>query len=510
VRSDDIARACAPLVRPAATRVMSCWLGDAAVAEARRIFEGAGVADYQTPEEAIRAFAMLQRYRSNQALLLEAPTASENGVPDLASARATIQAALADGRDWLHELEAKTVLKAYGIPIVATQAVGASADEAVAAARQIGFPVALKILSPDIGHKSDAGGVRLNLRDEAELRAAVDTMLAQVRAALPQARLRGFTVQAMVHRPMAQELIVGASVDPSFGPVLLFGQGGTAVEVLADHAIALPPLNRVLAHELISRTRVAKLLAGYRNHPPAQLDAIADVLIALSQMLADLPELAELDINPLLADAHGVIALDARLRVSRTPGAGTERFAIRPYPAELAETVAWNGRELLLRPIRPEDEAIHRAFVEQLSPEDLRLRFFNVRRSLPHSELARMVQIDYAREMAFIALAPDADGMLETLGVVRAIADPDNVEAEFAVIVRSDLKGHGLGDLLMAKILRYLTHAGTQRVIGDVLHENRPMRDLAERLGFRVDTARSDDFALRYRLDLGASGVAGT
>jgi len=509
VRSDDIARACAPLVRPVATRVMSCWLGDAAVAEARRIFEGAGVADYQTPEEAIRAFAMLQRYRSNQALLLEAPTASENGVPDLASARATIQAALADGRDWLDEREAKTVLKAYGIPIVPTQAVGASADEAVAAARQIGFPVALKILSPDIGHKSDAGGVRLNLRDEAELRVAVDTMLAQVRAALPQARLRGFTVQAMVHRPMAQELIVGASVDPSFGPVLLFGQGGTAVEVWADHAVALPPLNRVLAHELISRTRVAKLLAGYRNHPPAQLDAIADVLIALSQMLADLPELAELDINPLLADAHGVIALDARLRVSRTPGAGTERFAIRPYPAELAETVAWNGRELLLRPIRPEDEAIHRAFVEQLSPEDLRLRFFNVRRSLPHSELARMVQIDYAREMAFIALAPDAEGRLETLGVVRAIADPDNVEAEFAVIVRSDLKGHGLGDLLMAKILRYLAHAGTQRVIGDVLHENRPMRDLAERLGFRVDTARSDDFALRYRLELAAAGVAG-
>jgi len=509
VRSDDIARACAPLVRPAATRVMSCWLGDGAVAEARRIFEGVGVADYQTPEEAIRAFAMLQRYRSNQALLLEAPTASENGVPDIASARATIQAALADGRDWLDEREAKTVLKAYGIPIVPTQAVGASADEAVAAARQIGFPVALKIPSPDIGHKSDAGGVRLNLRDEAELRAAVDTMLAQVRAALPQARLRGFTVQAMVHRPMAQELIVGASVDPSFGPVLLFGQGGTAVEVWADHAVALPPLNRVLAHELISRTRVAKLLAGYRNHPPAQLDAIADVLIALSQMLADLPELAELDINPLLADAHGVIALDARLRVSRTPGAGTERFAIRPYPAELAETVAWNGRELLLRPIRPEDEAIHRSFVEQLSPEDLRLRFFNVRRSLPHSELARMVQIDYAREMAFIALAPDADGMLETLGVVRAIADPDNVEAEFAVIVRSDLKGHGLGDLLMAKILRYLAHAGTQRVIGDVLHENRPMRDLAERLGFRVDTARSDDFALRYRLDLAAPGVMG-
>ena len=504
VRSDDIARACATIVRPVAARVMSCWLGDAAVAEARRIFEDAGVADYETPEEAIRAFAMLKRYRSNQALLLEAPTASENGTPDMATARATIRAALADGRDLLDELEAKTVLKAYGIPIVPTLAVGASADEVAVAAREIGFPVALKILSPDISHKSDAGGVQLNLRDEAEVRAAATAMLAHVRAALPEARLRGFTVQAMVQRPMAQELIVGASVDPSFGPVLLFGQGGTAVEVLADRAIALPPLNRVLARELISRTRVAKLLAGYRDHPPARLDAICDVLIALSQMLADLPELAELDINPLLADAHGVIALDARLRVSRTPGAGTERFAIQPYPAELAETVSWQGHAVLLRPIRPEDETIHRTFIEQLDPEDVRLRLFAVRRSLPHSELARLVQIDYAREMAFIALAPKADGALETLGVVRAIADPDNVEAEFAVIVRSDLKGQGLGDLLMAKILHYLKSRGTQRVIGDVLHENKPMRDLATRLGFHIDAAGSDDFALRYVLELSA------
>ncbi len=504
VRSDDIARACATIVRPVAARVMSCWLGDAAVAEARRIFEDAGVADYETPEEAIRAFAMLKRYRSNQALLLEAPTASENGTPDMAAARATIRAALADGRDLLDELEAKTVLKAYGVPIVPTLAVGASADEVAVAAREIGFPVALKILSPDISHKSDAGGVQLNLRDEAEVRAAATAMLAHVRAALPEARLRGFTVQAMVQRPMAQELIVGASVDPSFGPVLLFGPGGTAVEVLADRAIALPPLNRVLARELISRTRVAKLLAGYRDHPPARLDAICDVLIALSQMLADLPELAELDINPLLADAHGVIALDARLRVSRTPGAGTERFAIQPYPAELAETVSWQGHAVLLRPIRPEDETIHRTFIEQLDPEDVRLRLFAVRRSLPHSELARLVQIDYAREMAFIALAPKADGALETLGVVRAIADPDNVEAEFAVIVRSDLKGQGLGDLLMAKILHYLKSRGTQRVIGDVLHENKPMRDLATRLGFRIDAAGSDDFALRYVLELSA------
>jgi len=233
-----------------------------------------------------------------------------------------------------------------------------------------------------------------------------------------------------------------------------------------------------------------------------QLDAVADVLIALSQMLADLPELAELDINPLLADEHGVIALDARLRVSRAAVAGAERFAIQPYPAGLSETVSWQGREIVLRPIRPEDEASHRAFVEQLLPEDLRLRFFNVRRNLPRSELARLVQIDYTREMAFIALAPDAHGALETLGVVRAVADPDNREAEFAVIVRSDLKGHGLGDLLMDKIVRYLKAHGTGRVVGDVLHENRRMRELAARHGFHVDEAVRDDSALHYVREL--------
>jgi acetyltransferase len=510
VPSDAIARACAPLVRPVASRVMACWLGGGAVTEARRIFEDAGVADYETPEEAVRAFAMLATYRRNQALLTEAPTACENGPPDLATARATIQAALAEGRELLDEREAKTVLAAYGIPVVTTVAVAASADAATDAAQRIGYPVVLKILSPDVGHKSDVGGVALGLADAAAVRAAVERMLAQVRAARPDARIAGFTVQAMVQRPMAVELIVGTSIDPSFGPVLLFGQGGTAVEVLADRAIALPPLNRVLAREMISRTRVAGLLAGYRDHPPVRLDAVCDVLIALSQMLADLPELVELDINPLLADERGVIALDARLLVSRTPVAGAERFAILPYPAELSETLAWHGRTLSLRAIRPEDEASHRAFVERLTPEDLRLRFFNVRRSLPRSELARLVQVDYTREMAFIALAPDAAGRPETLGVVRGVADPDNREAEFAVIVRSDLKGHGLGDLLMGKLLRYLRGRGTQRVVGDVLYENRPMRELALRHGFHVDAAVHDDSVLHYVLDLhpAAAGAA--
>ncbi|HEY9065117.1 MAG TPA: bifunctional acetate--CoA ligase family protein/GNAT family N-acetyltransferase [Burkholderiaceae bacterium] len=503
VRSDDIARACAPIVREAPGRVMACWLGDAAVAEARRLFEAAGAADYATPEEAVRAFAMLGAYRRNQALLSEAPTAGEAGPPDTAGARLLIERALAEGREMLTEPEAKALLAAYGIPVVPTVVVEASPDGVAAAARPLGYPVALKILSPDISHKSDVGGVRLGLRDETELRRAVDAMLTSVSQSRPQARITGCTVQPMVQRASAQELIVGASIDPVFGPVLLFGHGGTAVEVLADRAIGLPPLNRTLARELISRTRVARLLAGYRDRPAAKLDAIADVLVALSQMLADLPALAELDINPLWADADGVVALDARLRVTRAASAGAERFAILPYPAELTEQVDWHGETVVLRAIRPEDEAQHRAFIDRLQPQDLRLRFFNARRDLPRSELARLVQIDYAREMAFIAVRTRPDGAQETLGVVRSVADPDNAEAEFAIIVRSDLKGQGLGHLLMRKLVKFQRQRGTQRLVGDVLHENRVMRELVAWHGFTVDdSAASTDDALRFVLNL--------
>ncbi|MES2098247.1 MAG: bifunctional acetate--CoA ligase family protein/GNAT family N-acetyltransferase [Pseudomonadota bacterium] len=502
VRSDDIARACAPLVRQAPGRVMACWLGDAAVADARRIFEEAGAADYATPEEAVRAFAMLATYRRNQALLLEVPAARENRPPDLAAARVIIDAALAAGRGMLDEFEAKALLKAYGIPTVPTVAVDLSPGSATAAAREIGYPVALKILSPDISHKSDVGGVCLNLRDGLELERAMSDMQARVRAAQPGARITGFTIQAMANRPFAQELIVGASIDPVFGPVLLFGQGGTGVEVIADRAVALPPLNRVLANELISRTRVSRLLAGYRDHPPAKLDAVCDVLIALSQMLADLPELAELDINPLCADHDGVIALDARVRVSRGALAGAAHFAITPYPAELARTVTWQGEPIVVRPIRPEDGPQHRSFVEQLRPDDLRLRFFSVRRELPRSELARLTQIDYAREMAFIAIRTLPDGTEQTLGVARAVIDPDNVDAEFAIIVRSNLKGRGLGHLLMQTLIDFLTQRGTQRLVALVLRENTAMRALACSHGFVPDEAGSDIDALQFVLTL--------
>jgi acetyltransferase len=288
----------------------------------------------------------------------------------------------------------------------------------------------------------------------------------------------------MAQRPHAQELIVGAHVDAIFGPVVLFGQGGVAVEVLGDRAVALPPLNRALARDLIERTRVARLLGGYRDRPPAHLDALCDALIAVARMLADLPELAELDINPLWADERGVLALDARIRLSPARPAGVASFAVRPYPRELERTLLWQGGTVVLRPIRPEDEAQHREFLETADPEDLRMRFFEAPHVLSHEELAKMTQIDYDREMALIVVDPHAPDGQRTLGVARLVRDPDNVEAEFAVMVRSNRKHRGLGRLLMQALIDYAASRGTQRLVGYVLRENRAMLALTKTLGF--------------------------
>jgi len=285
---------------------------------------------------------------------------------------------------------------------------------------------------------------------------------------------------------------------------VMFGQGGTAVEVVADRAIALPPLNRVLARDLVSRTRVARLLAGWRDHPPVDPDVVGDVLVAIAQMQADLPELRELDINPLLADERGVVALDARVGLAAV-ASGTraaDRFAIRPYPAALALSTTWDGRRIEVRPVRPEDLPLHEEFVAKVAQDDLRLRFFSSRRTLPRSELARSVQIDYEREMAFVAIGLRTAGEPEMLGIVQAVCDPDNVDAEFAILVRSDLKAHGLGRLLMDRMIDYLRGRGTRRLVGDVLQENAAMRALVHDCGFAVAANGHEPRAIRFALEL--------
>ncbi len=305
----------------------------------------------------------------------------------------------------------------------------------------------------------------------------------------------------MARRPQAQELIVGASPDPVFGPVVLVGQGGVAVEVTADRAIGLPPLNMALARDMIGRTRVAKLLAGYRNLPPADLDAICHTLIQVAELVADVAEVAELDINPLLADAAGVIALDARIRLQ--PAGRGDRLAIRPYPAELEQQLEWQGAPLTLRPIRPEDAPAHLEFFKRLDPDDVRLRFFTTMRELAPAQLARLTQIDYDRAMAFIATRPGPDGAAETLGVVRAVADPDNFAADFAIVIRSDLKGRGLGAILFGKLIDYFRSRGTEELSGEALAQNTGMQHLVRRFGGAV-SASEDPGTVSLRLKLRA------
>jgi acetyltransferase len=487
----DIARAIAPLIRQSHQHVIACWLGAAAVAEARQIFSDAGIPHFATPEEAVQAFMQVVEYRHNQQLLLEIPAAGPQHDPiDRLAARAIIDRALAEGRSMLSEPEAKALLAACHIPVVETR-IAKNPVEAREMALQIGFPVAVKVLSPDISHKTEVGGVALDLTTAQEVEAAAMAIGQRLQRLRPAARLQGFSVQAMARWPDAQELIIGVTTDPVFGPVILFGQGGIAVEVLQDHAVALPPLNPILAHDMIRRTRVARLLAGYRNRKPADIEAVCRVLIQVAHLAAELPEVAELDINPLLADAHGVIALDARVTIRATTLRHPhDRLAIRPYPQELEEQVAWMREILLLRPIRPEDTEEHLRFFESLDPVDIRMRMFMQIRELQLSQLARMTQIDYDREMAFIAVRKRDDGSDETLGVARGIADPDNEQAEFAIIIRSDLKGLGLGYILMTKLIAYFRQRGTRTLVGEALSGNRAVMELTRDLGFRV---RSND-----------------
>lgn len=333
VPSAQIARALLPLANGDSNqpkRLLSCWLGDSAVAEARAEFRAAGVADYDTPEEAVRALSMLQRWLAVRDVAEATPCGKGPKAPlRLPDVRRIVDRAIAEGRQWLLEDEAKSVLAAAGIPVVATRHAEPTADDAVAKAREIGFPVALKILSPDLLHKSDIGGVALDLDDEASLRKAADSMLLRIRKARPDARLTGFSVQTMVRARGAVELILGASIDPTFGPVLLFGHGGTAVELLADRALALPPLDSVQTDALVARTRVERLLTGYRNQPPADRAAVRDALLCLSRLVEVVPEIAQLDVNPLLATEHGCIALDARIQVLADRPGGARTFALR-------------------------------------------------------------------------------------------------------------------------------------------------------------------------------------
>ncbi|HEY8698250.1 MAG TPA: bifunctional acetate--CoA ligase family protein/GNAT family N-acetyltransferase [Rhizomicrobium sp.] len=494
----EAARAVVKVARDSGRAILTNWLGASAAEESRRIFADAGIPTYETPESAVRGFMHLVRRRRGQQTLMEVPPSIPTDfAPDAAQALRVVRAARDEGDTWLSAQHVTEMLGCYGIAMPRT-GFAATPDEAAALAAEFAMPVVLKIASPDILHKSDVGGVRIDLSGEAAVRSAAQEMLQRVKSARPAARLTGFTVQEMIRMPEAFELILGMAIDKTFGPFLLFGQGGTAVEVIDDTALALPPLNLALARELMSQTRVWKQLQGYRDRPPAALDAVALTLVQLSQLVCDIDDIAELDINPLLADAHGVVALDARIRLLPTAEVRRDRLAIRPYPKELERRESVEGiGEVLLRPVTPEDAPAFIGLFKRLQPEDIRLRFFGALRNVPANLLARLTQIDYDREMAFALFQGN-----EVLGVVRLAADPDNARAEFAVLVRSDLKAHGLGRYLMHRLIAYARTRGTGELFGEVLAENTLMLNLCKELGFRTAPSSGTPGILRVELAL--------
>ena len=469
--------------------IFTVWVGSSETTTP--IFEAARIPNYATESDAVRGFMHLVRYREAlEALMATPPSLPQDFKPDIAAARPLVEEAVRQGRTWLDPIEVTRLLEAYSIPI-APALLARNPEEAAAVAAPLlaeGSTVVAKILSPDIVHKSEVGGVRLNLTSERAVREAVADILARARAAKPGARITGVTIHPMVLRPKARELIAGIADDPTFGPVVVFGRGGTAVEVIGDKALALPPLDLKLARELISRTRVSRVLKAYRDVPAADTEAVALLLVKLAQLAADLPEVRELDLNPVLADQSGIIAVDARVAVApsepmRGPR-GHPRFAIRPYPKEWERNVELRDEtKVLVRPVRPEDEPLYGPFFSAVTQQDLRLRFFAPVKEFGHAFIARLTQIDYARAMAFIAIE-EASGMM--LGVVRLHADVNYDSGEYAILVRSDLKGRGLGYLLMQMIIEYARAEGLKTIEGQVLSENTAMLAICRELGFAI------------------------
>jgi acetyltransferase len=470
--------------------IFTCWLGVDYAREARKMFAENQIPTYETPADAVRGFMQLVRYRRSQEILMETPpTIPEVFAPQADKARGIVDQVLSEDRTWLTETEAKAVLAAYQIPVVQTYE-ASTPEQAAEIAAGIGGPVALKILSPEITHKSDVGGVVLDLTSEELVQRTASAMQERIRDMQPEARISGFTVQPMIRRPNAHKLIVGISDDVQFGPVILFGQGGTAVEIIQDKAIALPPLNMHLAREVMARTRVYRLLEGYRGRPTADLDGIALTLVKVSQLISDIGDIAELDINPLLADDQGVMVLDARMKVVKSDLSAAQRLAIRPYPKELEETLTLSGGQtLLLRPIRPEDEPALHALFGRLSMEEIRLRFLHPMKVLPHNLAARLTQIDYDREVALVLCETPIQKEPrqkepQLYGVVRFAADPDNERAEFAILLQGDMTGMGLGPMLMRRIIDYAKNRGVGELFGEVLAENKSMLRLCKAFGF--------------------------
>lgn len=480
--------------------IYTVWMGGGDVEQGREIFNAAGIPTYETPERAIRAFHYMYSYARNMEMLQQIPPALPEELRyDQPGAKALIAEALNQSHYLLTEPESKALLAAYGIPVNQTE-VAVSEDDAVDAAHRVGYPVVMKIHSRDITHKSDAKGVQLNLKHDEDVREAFRSIMAGASAYNPQANILGVTVQPMLER-QDYELILGSKKDADFGPVILFGMGGILTEVLKDQSIALPPLNRLLALRLMESTRVYRLLQGYRNRPAANLELLEEILIRLSQLVVDFPEITELDINPLLMVDGGACAVDARVCLAPSKVSSPMHLVISPYPSQYEAVVEIQaGVKILARPIKPEDAPLLIELHNSLSPTSIYFRFFRPVKSLPSDMLARFTQIDYDRDVAFVGLLQNEEGQ-KILGVARLMADPDVTQAEFAVVIRDDWQGRGVGALLLEKCICVARERGMQLIWGHVLPENTNMLALGRKLGFIVKrVSGSSNYELRIDL----------
>lgn len=458
-----------------------------------RLYGEADIPHYPTPADAIRGFSYVVKHMEAQDELMRMPPALGDFEPDYETARTIIERALGNKKKSaqsvsLNAVDVTTLLEAYGLPIAASYAASTAVEAAQISAPLIARygAAVVKIDSPDIQFKSDIGGVVLNLSNTGAVATAAQQVLSRARSAHPDAVIHGVTVHPMIRKPHAIELLAGMMVDEVFGPVMVFGRGGTAVEVIRDKALALPPLDMLSARALIEKTRVNRRLEGYRDTPACDREMLAEILVRISRMVADFPQLNELDFNPLLADATGYIIADARVELVavKEEAHPHARFAIKPYPQEWEQDFTLkDGRVVQIRPMRPEDESLFPAFFEQVTDDDLRLRFFSAVRSISHAFFAKLTQLDYARSMAFIAICRDSG---EMMGSVRLMGDANHEKGEYAVMVRSDLKGQGLGWKLMKLILQYAEKDGFMEVEGEVLRSNKTMRQMCEALGFET------------------------
>ncbi len=463
--------------------VFTCWMGGKQIERALEILNENRIPTYETPERAIRAFMFMVAYSANQEALLEIPPRSNRNLsPDFQHAERLFAQAPRDG--FLSEPDAMNVLSAYGIPVIPSET-AMTADNAVRLAENMGYPLVMKLFSPDITHKTDADGIRLALLSEADVRIAFEQIMTSARSYNPDARIEGVTLQPFVSNP-DYEILLGAKKDPNFGPVILFGTGGIFTEILKDRAIGLPPMNRLLARRLMQGTKIWSMLTGYRNRPPADMALLEEMIVRLSQLLIDFPQIAELDMNPILIKDGRPMAVDARIRVSAQYRPSPMHLVIAPYPeAEESHVTTQDGTRLFIRPIKPEDAPLFMDLFRALSPTSIYYRFFGALKAITPQMLDRFTQIDYDREIALIALEEEA-GTERMLGVARIIGDLDKKEGEFAVLVGDAWHGRGIGSGLLAKCLSIAQKRGFQVVRGQVLSENTGMLAMGRKLGFQI------------------------